>query len=81
MFELVRHVAEIEWKRFLKGCYEASILHIAEWKEFIDYLLFYSITKACTSRIKIVGNLILPPLISPRSPCGNNVLVILTFEE
>lgn len=41
MVEIVQHIPEDEWKRFLDGCNDATLYHTPEWKTFLEKTFDY----------------------------------------
>ena len=41
MVEIVSHIPENEWKRFLDGCSDATLYHTPEWKKFLEKTFDY----------------------------------------
>jgi len=41
MVEIVRHIPDKEWKRFLEGCNDANLFHTPEWKTFLEKTFDY----------------------------------------
>ena len=80
MVEIVRHVAETEWRRFLDGCSDAALYHTPEWKTFLErtfgYLPHYLF--ATDDRGELIGLL---PLFAVKSRLTGDRLCSVPFSH
>ncbi len=78
--EIVRHVAETEWRRFLDGCSDATLYHTPEWKTFLERTFGYPPHSlfAADDRGELIGLL---PLCAVRSRLTGDRLCSVPFSH